>query len=395
MSMPVLPHLPYRLMQGRSREEPHRSATPLELFFDLCFVVAIAQGASELHHTLTEGHAEHILDYMVVFTAIWWAWMNFTWFASAYDTDDAPYRLAAFVQIAGALIMAAGIPRAFEDADFTFVAGGYALIRVGQVSLWLRAALGDPEHRSACLRYALGLTVVQVLWLAWLAIPDALQLGGWLTLIVVELSIPIWAERAAPTSWHAEHITERYGLFTIIVLGESILAATIAFQSAFDSGPLDLDLALLALSSVTMVCGMWWIYFDHATGPGSTSDFARSFLWGYGHLPLFSAAAAVGAGMAVNVDFLTDHSDLGVLGTRLAVSVPAAIFLVSLWLVAGGVLRTRHHLLLPAGAALILAGAFASITPLANMGLVALVMVTEVVIHASRPAEVHAHAHAR
>src|SRR5262245_46321601 len=103
-------------MRSRLPEEEHRAATPLELFFDLVFVVAVAQAASRLHHGIAEAHiAESIISYMMVFFTIWWAWMNFTWFASAYDTDDVPYRLAVFVQITGALILAAGVPRAFDE----------------------------------------------------------------------------------------------------------------------------------------------------------------------------------------------------------------------------------------------------------------------------------------
>ena len=88
---------------------PHRPATSLELLFDLVFVVAIAQAASRLHHGIVAGHTgEALLSYGMVFFAVWWAWMNFTWFASGYDTDDVPYRLLVLVQLIGALILAAG-----------------------------------------------------------------------------------------------------------------------------------------------------------------------------------------------------------------------------------------------------------------------------------------------
>src|SRR4029077_11110655 len=82
-------------MRPRYPREPHRVASPLELLFDLCFVVAVAQASAHLHHGLTEAHfTQAIVGYLLVFFPIWWAWMNFTWFASAYDTDDVPYRLA-------------------------------------------------------------------------------------------------------------------------------------------------------------------------------------------------------------------------------------------------------------------------------------------------------------
>ncbi|HEX8803081.1 MAG TPA: low temperature requirement protein A, partial [Acidimicrobiales bacterium] len=111
-----------RPLGPRSPDEEHRAATPLELFFDLCFVVAVAQAADGLHHALAEADmVSALVGYPSVFFAVWWAWMNFTWFASAYDNDDVPYRLTVLVQIAGVLILAAGVPRAFADEDFGVV----------------------------------------------------------------------------------------------------------------------------------------------------------------------------------------------------------------------------------------------------------------------------------
>src|SRR6478672_8126584 len=113
-------------MVPRSPHEHRRAATPLELLFDLVFVVAIAQAGQGLHHAIAESHPlDGLASYAMVFFAIWWAWMNFTWFASAYDCDDVPYRLAVFVQITGALVMAAGISVMFEEGDYRAVTLGY------------------------------------------------------------------------------------------------------------------------------------------------------------------------------------------------------------------------------------------------------------------------------
>ncbi len=172
-----------RTMASRDPDEAHRASTPLELFFDLTFVVAIAQAANSLHHGLAEGHAQNVLvGYPLVFFGIWWAWMNFSWFASAYDTDDVLYRLAVLVQIAGVLVYAAGVPRAMEHQDFTVGVLGYVIMRVGLISQWLRAARSDPEHRACCLRYAGGIFVCQLCWIGLLAVPDALFLPGFLVL---------------------------------------------------------------------------------------------------------------------------------------------------------------------------------------------------------------------
>ena len=142
-------------MSGRDPAEAHRAATPLELLFDLCFVVAVAQAASAFHHDLADGAFGHgLFSYLVVFFTIWWPWMNFTWFASAYDTDDVPYRLLTFVQIAGVLIVAAGVPRVFEELDFSITVVGYVIMRIALVGQWLRAARQDPTGRPVALRYA-------------------------------------------------------------------------------------------------------------------------------------------------------------------------------------------------------------------------------------------------
>src|SRR5579859_7341760 len=113
-------------MVARDADEVHRVATPLELLFDLCFVVAVARAAAQLHADISAGHGWHAVgNYVMVFFAIWWAWMNFTWFASAYDVDDAVYRLTTLVQITGVLVLAAGVSRAAEYADFRTITVGY------------------------------------------------------------------------------------------------------------------------------------------------------------------------------------------------------------------------------------------------------------------------------
>ena len=115
----------YRPMVARPPDEDHRRGTVLELFFDLCFVVAVAQAANALHHEISDDHVGNgVVGYVTLFFAIWWAWMNFTWFASAYDTDDVAYRVTTLVQIAGALILAAGVPDAMDGRDFAAITLG-------------------------------------------------------------------------------------------------------------------------------------------------------------------------------------------------------------------------------------------------------------------------------
>src|SRR5689334_19266758 len=142
-------------MGARAVDEANRTATPLELLFDLTFVAAVAQVAGRLAHATIEGEGGAALGpFLMVFFATWWAWMNFTWFASAYDNDDVTYRLTAFVQMSGVLVLAAGTGLAFDEGQYTAVTSGYVIMRVGLLGLWLRAALEHPAGRSTSLRYA-------------------------------------------------------------------------------------------------------------------------------------------------------------------------------------------------------------------------------------------------
>ena len=377
----------YRPMVARATDEEHRSATALELFFDLCFVVAVAQAAAALHHEVAADHVGNgVVGYASLFFAIWWAWMNFTWFASAYDTDDVPYRLTTLVQIAGALILAAGVPDAIDDREFAAITLGYVVMRLAMVAQWLRAAATDPPHRASSLRFAAGIAVVQLGWVLRLALPEGPGMAGFLVLVAAELAVPIWAERAAPTTWHPRHIAERYGLFTLIVLGECVLASTLAIESALAEHAALADLATTAAGGLLTVFGMWWLYFAKESHELLTS-LRAGIVWGYGHHLIFAAAAAVGAGLAVNVDFLTHHAAIGSRAAAAAFTAPVALFLVAVW-----ALQVRpHHLgrwhgaLVPATAVLVLASTLTA-EPVLLTGLLvgAMIAATLVVLH--RPA---------
>jgi low temperature requirement protein LtrA len=339
-------------MVARQRDEPHRTSTPLELFFDLCFVVAIAQASGRLHHALASQHFKHpIVQFLLVFFAVWWAWMNYTWFASAYDNDDVVFRLLTFVEISGALIIAAGVPRAFDTLDFDIIYGGYLVMRAGLTALWLRAALHDPPRRTTALRFAGGVSLCMVGWtvvflLDW-------PLWAFLVMVVAELLVPVWAERAAPTTWHPHHISERYGLFTLIVLGEAVASAAVAVQVGIDERATSATLYLIAVGGMLTVFGMWWIYFAKPIASRLVGN-RLAFLWGYGHYVLFAAATAVGVGVAVNVDQVTHETDLSRTGAAATLTVPVAVYLLAVWF-----LHVRPHEDAPLRGALLPTGALA------------------------------------
>lgn len=356
-----------RPLYPRDPGEHHRTATPLELLFDLVTVIAIASAAAGLHHAIDAGHArEGIITFLMAFFAVWWAWMNFTWYASAYDNDDIAYRLLTMLLMAGSLVIAAGIPAVFNAApDFTMVIFGYAIMRVGMIVLWLRAAFHDKERRRTALAYAAGLCVTQLYWLAFLAVqPLSAGLGYGLFMIgaMLELLVPAVAEPlSGNTRWHRHHIIERYGLLNLIVLGETLLAGSTALREI--TGAFNGSLALTAMFALVIVFSLWWAYFDdekHLQQPG----LQNALLWGYGHFLIFAAGAAVGAGFGVVVDVATHHAEVTETAAQYAVAVPVAIYLASLWFV-----RDRRSCPAPAGYALMVGALLTLLVPTVGLGL--------------------------
>ena len=327
-------------MTARDTDEPHRVSSPLELLFDLTFVVAIAALTAQLGHGIAAGHAlDELAPFLQVFFAIWWAWMNFTWFASSYDTDDVPYRLLTMLQMAGVLVLAAGVPTAFADDDFRAVTLGYLVMRIGLVAQWVRAGIEHPAGRATAFRYAIGITVVQAGWLLRLALaeagvlPSAALVPVFAGLVVLELAVPPWAERTRSTNWHPHHIAERYGLFTIILLGESVLAASTGVQAGFAEGGLGGAFVTIALGGLVLLFALWWLYFLEPSGRGLADNRDRSYLWGYGHYGIFASLAALGAGLEVAVEQTGHHLEVPDLGVAYAVAVPVGAFLLLLWAV--------------------------------------------------------------
>ncbi|MHA6759350.1 low temperature requirement protein A [Streptacidiphilus sp. PAMC 29251] len=327
-----------RRMVPRRRDEEHRASTPLELFFDLCFVVAVAQAGTQLAHAYTAGHVWNALPhYLFAFFGVWWAWMNFTWFASAYDTDDVPYRVATFVQITGALIFAAGVPRMFAGHLAVGVLG-YVVMRTVIIIQWLRVASGaQGAERAMALRYACGIAVCQSIWVVAVFLPHEVQRWVLLPTVLLELLVPVFAERHWTTTWHPEHIAERYGLFTLIVLGETVAAATVAVESGLNRSDELGEVLPIAAGGLLICFSAWWIYFARPVH-GYLKSNRQGFLWGYGHYLVFLSAAGIGAGLEAAIEHAVGESRLSSAGAALVVTVPTALFLVTVWAI-----HARHN----------------------------------------------------
>lgn len=333
-------------MPARDPHEARRAATTLELFFDLVSVIAIAAVTAGFHHAISAGHGlEALPRFVFLFLAIWWAWMNYTWFASAFDGDDTVYRLLVMAIMGGELVFAGGAEYIFETLDFSFGLLGWIVMRLGMVCLWLRAAAGGTEYRATALRYAAGIASAQVFWtlLYFIAEPaSALFYAGALLCFLVEWSVPPFAERARVTPFHRHHIIERYGLLMIISLGEVVLSIAIGFGYLFAEKP-NPAAALVSVSALIIVFSIWWVYFCEREHLPSR-DFATAIIWGYGHVFIFMATAALGAAVAASIDVATQKADVAQPEVSRYLGAAMALGAAALWATRDRALRLPPRL---------------------------------------------------
>ncbi len=334
-------------MTGRDPGE-HRAATPLELLYDLTFVVSFSVAGGLFSHSIVTGHLWNgLAAFAFAMFAILWAWLSYSWFASAYDTDDWGMRLGTAVQMIGVLVLALGLPDLFHGMDQwhldnQVVVAGYVIMRLSMVALWLRAARSDLERRPALLRYAALLVAAQIGWtlLAVLDLDLAVTVPLMAGLYVVEMGgVRLIEGRRTLTPWHPHHIAERYGLLMIITLGEVVLGTTVAVQAVLEHTGWSVDAALIAFAGVAIAVGLWWNYFAIPFGDVLQIRPDRGWVFGWGHLPLYAATAAIGVGLHVAAFYVEGESTLGEGPTVLAAALPMTAFMAVFFGLA--------HLLLP------------------------------------------------
>ncbi|NYI71416.1 low temperature requirement protein LtrA [Naumannella cuiyingiana] len=325
-------------MRGRDPEEPHRAATPLELLFDLVFVVAVGIASSTFAHSLGEAHwASAILAFAFVMYAIVWAWFGWTTFASAFDTDDWLYRLLTMLQMCGVVVLALGVPPVFSSLDAGQVVDnrvlvlGYVIMRIAMALQWLRVSRG-PYRRVAHTHIAT-IVIAQAGWIltAILPLPLPALLALIAVLYAVELGGPALAERRQATPWHAHHLAERFGLLTIIMLGECVVGTIAAVSAAVGEQGWTLDAALVTFAGVGLTFGMWWIYFIVPHAETLERRRGAAIRWAYGHFAIFAPIAAVGAGLDVGAYEIEGKNVIGPIESILTVAVPLAIYLIVLF----------------------------------------------------------------
>src|SRR5919201_4065043 len=285
---------PPRLRTATAERYEERHATWLELFLDLVFVVAIAElGTTFAHHVSGRG----FLTYLGLFVAIWWAWAGFTFYATRFDTDDLVYRALTFLGMFGVAALATTVPAAFDGRGNAF-ALAYACIRVVLVVLYLRARRHVEPARGLANWFMLMFSIAIVLWLVSLAVASPWKYVFWAAALAYELAAPPRAWRMirhAPI--HPSHIPERFGLLTIIVLGEAVIAVVIG----------TVDVSWTALSATAAFAGflvaasLWWLYFEYLDVSVVGQDVLRGMTFVYSHFLIAAGIAAMGVGVRLAV----------------------------------------------------------------------------------------------
>jgi len=284
-----------------------RHATWLELFFDLCFVAAVASLADTLHH---EPNFGGIVRFAGLFVPVWWAWMGYTWYATAFDNDDGLFRVSYLAAMLAVIVLAATAGAVGVSGSTVFVLA-YVVLQLILAALHYRAwRAADPALRRFCTRYGFGDALGAAVWLSSLAFAEPVRPAIWALGMLVLMITPVVAVHSfRGRAFDPMHIPERYGLFTLIVLGESIV---VVVAGAAQSGITPLP-ALVGAAGFGIAACVWWIYFDSVKALGlRRENLLSSFTWGYGHLLIFAGIAAAAVGVEFAIESAAHDQPLGV-----------------------------------------------------------------------------------
>jgi len=303
-------------------EEGERHASWLELFFDLVFVVAV----TELSRALVVQHSPMgFLRFAALFFPVYVAWQGYMAYATRFDTDDMVFRLvyfAAMLAIAAMAVLIQDVARGVHSAEFALA---YVALRVLLVALYWRARRSVPAARPLIRFYGGGYAIGAVIWLVSLAFPAPGRYVVWVIAQVLELSLPPLStrlHRRIPTS--ATHLPERWALFTLIVLGESVVAVAVGTSGQhWHAG--SVAAAILGFAAVACV---WWLYFDRQASVALRGSTMSIVVYSYAHIPLLIGLAAMGAGVRMLIS-RASQTQLGA-GPGIALLGGAALFLISL-----------------------------------------------------------------
>jgi low temperature requirement protein LtrA len=276
-------------------EEGERTATWLELFYDLVFVVAVAVlGTRLLEDTSWSG----VWSYVAYMALLWWLWASHTFYADRYDTDDLVYRLLATGQMAALVIAAASLSTGPANSTAAF-AVAYTLSRLVLIAMYVRARKHVPATRRLVTGYLVGFSIGAVLWAISIFVPEPARFALWAAGFIIDLATPwIMRREQARVPLDVSHLPERFGLFTIVVLGETIAAVVVGLSHTGWST----TTTLAAMFGVGAAAGMWWMYFDNVEGSvvrrrDKDGRAWRPTVWIYSHFFLATGVAMAGVGL--------------------------------------------------------------------------------------------------
>jgi low temperature requirement protein LtrA len=279
-------------LRNSEGDAAERKATWLELFYDLVFVVVVA----ELAHRLAQDVSwRGLTAFGLLFIPVWWVWLGATIYNDRFDTDDVSHRLFTFLQMVPVAGLALTIHDGFGKLSAAF-ALSYAAARLILITMWLRAGRHNPAARPMTTRYATGFALSVVLWITSVFLPIPLRFGLWAVGLLIDLVTPLTTLgiQARLPRFSESHLPERFGLFTLIVLGESVAGVV---RGLAQSHALTLPIALAGALGLALAFGIWWAYFDNVMSRPIRPGVSGTALWTYLHLVLVMGLTALGAGV--------------------------------------------------------------------------------------------------
>lgn len=288
--------------EGELRTSRH--ATWLELFFDLVFVVAIAQLAHFLHDHLDW---TGIASFAVLFIPVWWLWIDFSYYADQFDVERGFYRVVMLGIMFGMIVLALAVPKALSLSGSTQFASVYAALRLVIVGLYFQAWRLVPESRELTKRYTISFTIALILWIVSIVLPPPIRFALWGVALLIEISNgPITYATIRSVPMQVSHMDERFGLFVIIVLGEAIVSVA----SGVSGIKWQWQETLTAILGFVAAASLWWLYFEcaedsvinQALRSNRKRTLLRSFVYGYSHVLVFAGIVASGVGIQTAIE---------------------------------------------------------------------------------------------
>jgi low temperature requirement protein LtrA len=297
-----------------------RRTVPVELLWDLVFVFAVTQTTTLIAKHLSWGG---FLHGMIVLALVWWAWSAFVWAANAEDEESRPLRVILVVAMLLVFVVGVTLPSAFQEHG-TLFAVAYAAVRFLHIGLYAVASRRGNASWSAISGFAIAVAAGMALLLAGSFLRESLQVAFWLAALVIDYAGPAWLTRERLRGLQqvaVAHFAERYGLFVIICLGESIVA--IGLSS--DAHAIDARLVATAALGLLATVALWWLYFDRFAGTAERrlrdhDDVVLAAADGYSylHLPIVAGIIVFAVGMKVAIgagdDALSDAARLALCG---------------------------------------------------------------------------------